>query len=95
MQNYANYLARRGDLLRRAADSIAPRIPPSPLGCLDALRIGGRIGRIRRIGWIRKIARIGRIGGIDGIGRKSIRIDEKSMKINEHRWGLKNIDEIR
>ena len=30
MQNYANYLARRGDLLRRAADSIATRIPPSP-----------------------------------------------------------------
>ena len=28
MQNYANCLARRGDLLRRAADLSAARIPP-------------------------------------------------------------------
>ena len=30
MQDYASYSARRGDLLRRAADSNAPRIPPDP-----------------------------------------------------------------
>ena len=30
MQNYAKRSARRGDLLRRAADSNAPRIPPDP-----------------------------------------------------------------
>ena len=28
MQDYASYLARRGDLLRRAADLSAARIPP-------------------------------------------------------------------
>ena len=47
------------------------------LGCLDALRIGGRIGRIgriRKIGCIGRIARIRRIAGIDGIGSKSMGI---------------------
>ena len=33
MQNYAKRSARRGDLLRRAADSNAPRIPPDPDVC--------------------------------------------------------------
>ena len=54
---------------RGAADSIAPRIPPSPLRCLDDLRIGGKITRIGRIGQIGWIGRIGCIRGIGRIGR--------------------------
>ena len=50
VQEFALRLARR----QGAADLIAPRIPPSPLGCLDPLRIGGKITRIGRIGRIGK-----------------------------------------
>ena len=32
---------------RGAADSIATRIPPTPLGGLDALRVGGEGGLVR------------------------------------------------
>ena len=40
------------------------------LGCLDALRIGERIGRIWIIGRIGRIGRIGWIGWIGWIGRR-------------------------
>ena len=80
------------------------------IGCLDALRIGGRIGRIgsiRRMGGLRGLLRSGPAedgrdwwdGGksmnINENRVNSVRINERSMKISEHRYGLKNINEIR
>ena len=62
--------------------SIAPRIPPSPLRCLDASRIGGKIARIGRIERIGKIGWIGRIGCIRGIGRIA-RIGGHSLNVFE------------
>ena len=59
-----------------AADLIAPRIPPSPLGCLDALRIGGKITRIGRIGWIGRIYWIGRIARIGRVGGHTLKVFE-------------------
>ena len=71
------------------------------IGCLDALRIGGRIGRIgsiRRMGGSRGLlgsgpAEDGRDwwdGGksmdIKENRGKLVRIDDKSMKISEHLW---------
>ena len=47
------YHARRG-----AADSNAPRIPPSPIGCLDDWMTGW-IGGTGGIGW----------DGLDGFGK--------------------------
>ena len=70
------------DAGRGAADSNAPRILPSPIGCLDALRIGGKITSIGRIGRFGKIGWIGRIGWIGGIGRIR-RIGRYSLKVFE------------